>query len=87
MYTPTKFNNRFKSLIKRISYLYKPEEIESFLKELFTRRELEIILTRLAIIKMIDEGRSQREIATVLHTNIATITRVSKQLKQVRNKW
>jgi TrpR family transcriptional regulator, trp operon repressor len=61
-----------------------PEEklILEFLESLFTPAELEAISSRWQIVKMLDQGVSQRKIAKDLHLSLCKITRGSKELKK-----
>ena len=56
--------------------------IEDFLYCLLTQSELENISTRWELVKLIDEGISQRQIAERLGLSLCKITRGSKELKK-----
>ena len=56
--------------------------IEDFLYCLLTQNELENISTRWELVKLIDEGMSQRRIAEKLGLSLCKITRGSKELKK-----
>ena len=56
--------------------------IEDFLYCLLTRSELENISTRWELVKLIEEGVSQRKIAERLGLSLCKITRGSRELKK-----
>ncbi|RKX80033.1 MAG: transcriptional regulator [Spirochaetes bacterium] len=58
------------------------ELIERFLKSLLTKYELSEISSRWALVRLIDEGISQRKIAQKLGLSLCKITRGSKELKK-----
>jgi TrpR family trp operon transcriptional repressor len=56
--------------------------IREFLESLLTGAELETISSRWELVKMLDRGVSQREIARSMHLSLCKITRGSKELKK-----
>jgi TrpR family trp operon transcriptional repressor len=56
--------------------------IEQFLPCLLTKNELQEVASRWALVKMIDEGISQRKISSELGLSLCKITRGSKELKK-----
>jgi TrpR family trp operon transcriptional repressor len=56
--------------------------IEDFLKNIFTESELKNLASRWEIVKLLDQGISQRKIAKDLHLSLCKITRGSKVLKE-----
>ncbi|MBT3538518.1 winged helix-turn-helix transcriptional regulator [Candidatus Parcubacteria bacterium] len=56
------------------------ELLDEFLKDLLTPSEYRDIVTRLQIVKMLDEGISQRDIAKRLGVSISKVTRGSREL-------
>jgi TrpR family trp operon transcriptional repressor len=56
--------------------------IERFLVSLLTPNELEEITLRWALVKLIDQGVSQRKISQQLGLSLCKITRGSKELKK-----
>jgi len=58
------------------------DEIHQFLNELLTPAEVEDINSRMEIIKMLEQGYTQRNIAAQLHVSLCKITRGSKELKK-----
>lgn len=62
-----------------------PEFIEAFLRQLLTPAEAEDIGKRWKLVKMLDEGKRQRQIAETLHLSLCKITRGSRELKKENN--
>lgn len=56
--------------------------IEKFLRSLLTEREVNEISSRWELVKMLDDGESQRKIAEKLGLSLCKITRGSKELKK-----
>lgn len=56
--------------------------IEEFLPCLLTQNELQEVASRWALVKMIDQGISQRKISQELGLSLCKITRGSKELKK-----
>lgn len=56
--------------------------IYSFLECLLTKNELSEVSSRWALVKMLDEGMSQRNIASELGLSLCKITRGSKELQK-----
>ncbi|PLX26102.1 transcriptional regulator [Candidatus Parcubacteria bacterium] len=54
--------------------------LDEFLKDLLTPSEYKDIVTRLQIVKMLDAGVSQRDIAAKLGVSISKVTRGSREL-------
>lgn len=52
-----------------------------FLKNILTPTELDEVVKRLQIVKLLKKGMPQREIAKKLDVSIGTITRGSRELK------
>ncbi|MBI9104171.1 MAG: transcriptional regulator [Spirochaetales bacterium] len=59
-----------------------PVLIREFLGSLLTPNELQEVSTRWALVKLIDDGMSQRNIARELGLSLCKITRGSKELKK-----
>jgi TrpR family trp operon transcriptional repressor len=59
-----------------------PEQIESFFRRLLTPAEIADIAARWALVKALDEGVPQREIAKNLGISLCKITRGSRELKK-----
>lgn len=56
--------------------------VEGFLQELFTPAETKEMGKRWALVRLLDEGMSQRSIARELGLSLCKITRGSKELKK-----
>ena len=57
------------------------EEMKDFLEAILTPAEYKAIPLRLAIVKMLKNGLTQREIVERLGVGIATVTRGARELK------
>jgi TrpR family trp operon transcriptional repressor len=58
------------------------ESAQDFLDSLLTPEELETLLMRLEIIKLLKQGYTQREVAQKLQVGIATVTRGAKEINK-----
>lgn len=63
---------------KAIRQLKNDKEVCSFLNEILTKAELEDISKRWRILKMLNEGCTQRDIAKALNVSLCKITRGSQ---------
>ena len=59
-----------------------PEKIQNFLESILTPAELHDLGLRWELVKMLDRGMSQRQIAGELHVSLCKITRGSRELKK-----
>jgi TrpR family trp operon transcriptional repressor len=59
-----------------------PESMNTILQDLLTPSELSEISKRLQIIRLLETGMPQRQIAETLGVGIATVTRGSRALKE-----
>jgi TrpR family transcriptional regulator, trp operon repressor len=59
--------------------------IEEFLRQLLTPSEIEEVEKRWTLVKLLHKGKSQREIAALLHISLCKITRGSRELKKEHN--
>ena len=57
------------------------EEINAFLTEILTEKEISTLSNRWRILKMLNQNFSQRDIATKLNVSLCKITRGAKILK------
>ena len=73
---------QLRNLVRTILELKTEEEVLEFLTEFFTPKELEHLPIRLEIIKMLEKGTPQREIAKRLGVGIATVTRGAKEIQK-----
>jgi len=66
---------------QKIKKLKSAKEIYNFLLEMLTFSEVETLSKRWCILKMLKEGKTQREIAKELNVSLCKVTRGSKILK------
>jgi TrpR family trp operon transcriptional repressor len=72
----------FDEMASVLAYVQDPRLIKDFLKCLLTENEMDEIIARWALVKLIDQGMSQRRIAAELGLSLCKITRGSKELKK-----
>ncbi|MBN1686080.1 MAG: transcriptional regulator [Spirochaetales bacterium] len=65
-----------------IAHTQDAELIEDFFSSILTLSELETITARWELVKLIDQGYSQRKISEMLGLSLCKITRGSKELKK-----
>jgi len=75
-------NKGLKELFQLIATTDEVSLIEDFFKCLFTSAELKDIAKRWLLVKEIDKGTTQREIAKMFSMSLCKITRGSKELKK-----
>lgn len=71
-----------KEISKSLSRTEDENLIYNFLECLLTRNELNEVASRWALVKMLDQGTSQRNIASELGLSLCKITRGSKELQK-----
>jgi TrpR family trp operon transcriptional repressor len=69
-------------LSRTLAAVQEPLIIESFLRCLLTQAETADIAARWALVKALDQGQPQREIAKNLGVSLCKITRGSRELKK-----
>ena len=77
-------NKKMDSILEisqKIKELESAKEIYNFLLEMLTFSEVETLSKRWCILKMLKEGKTQREIAKELNVSLCKVTRGSKILK------
>ncbi len=74
--------DEIKELARIFADIEDPELIEQFLVCMLTPREIKEIARRWSLVKMLDRGESQREIARKLEMSLCKITRGSRELKK-----
>lgn len=74
-------------LIKTVLSFKTKKELYDFFEGIFTPQELSEIPVRLQIVKLLQKGVAQHEIAKKLRVGIATVTRGSRELKLGRFKY
>ncbi len=70
-----------KEISNIISSFNDEKEIYHFLKELFTEAELMDLSKRWEILKMLNDGHTQRDIASELKVSLCKVTRGAKIMK------
>ena len=75
-------NTNIKEIAQIMADINDRRLIENFLKNILTETELKNLASRWEIIKLLDQGVSQRKIAKDLHLSLCKITRGSKVLKE-----
>ena len=68
-------------LASALASLTKPNDVERFFEDVFTRAETRDIALRWRIFQLLDEGLPQREIGERLGVSLCKITRGSRFLK------
>lgn len=58
------------------------QEVRNFLHAILTPAEIQSLAARWEIVKLLDQGMTQRKIAKKLHVSLCKITRGSKELKK-----
>jgi TrpR family trp operon transcriptional repressor len=71
-----------KGIIKTLCRIDSPREMESFLREILTLREYHDLALRWELMRRLEEGHTQRQIAFDLKISLCKITRGSKILKK-----
>ncbi|MFP4562354.1 MAG: Trp family transcriptional regulator [Spirochaetia bacterium] len=74
--------NAFDEMASVLAYVRDKKLIKDFLMCLLTENEMDEIIARWALVKLIDRGMSQRRIASELGLSLCKITRGSKELKK-----
>ena len=69
------------TISKLVKNLHTEKEVEIFFKQLLTDSEIETLSKRWRILKMLSDGRTQRDIAKELNVSLCKVTRGSKILK------
>lgn len=73
--------NSYNELINTFSTITNKEEMQKFLEEILTDKERNSLALRWQLMKDLNAGKSQREIASDYHMSLCKITRGSKILK------
>lgn len=68
-------------ITKFITSIKNKENMAVFMEEILTKAELETLSKRWRILKMLDKGKTQREIAQELKVSLCKVTRGAKILK------
>lgn len=73
-------NEQAESLLSALVSLTSTDEAAAFIRDLCTHKEVTEMARRWAIVRLLDEGSSYREIADETGVSTATVTRVSQWL-------
>ena len=76
------YEHAIKELSATLAAVDNHELIEDFLKSILTPNEISEVSSRWELVKLIDDGVSQRKIAENLGLSLCKITRGSKELKK-----
>ena len=74
-------NNDSDELFAAILALKDVAEAERFFRDLCTRRELEEMISRWAVVRLLADGQSYRQIHDATGVSTATITRINQWLR------
>lgn len=77
--------NKLKEIAAVLSVTDDQEQIEAFLKSILTKNEIDEISARWELVKLLDNGMSQRKIADRLGVSLCKITRGSRELKKTHS--
>ena len=69
-------------IAQTLAHVEDAQLIERFLKSLFTDKEANDVASRWKLVRLLDEGMSQRAISQKLGLSLCKITRGSKELKK-----
>lgn len=75
----------FKELALSLSKMSNPEEVSQFLSEICSPAECKSIASRWQLMKLLEQGETQRAIASKLHLSLCKITRGAKFLKDTNS--
>ncbi|MCU0822125.1 MAG: trp operon repressor [Spirochaetes bacterium] len=73
---------KIKEISKILAKTDNEKIIEKFLESILTEKEINDISSRWELVKMLDEGVSQRKISEKLGLSLCKITRGSRELKK-----
>ena len=80
-HSPDNFDYALREMCEALSRTDDPDFIEEFLRSLLTPGEKDEIASRWALVRMMEGGVTQREIAQRLGLSLCKITRGSRELK------
>ena len=73
--------NEIREIAELLAKMDSADEIFAFLKEMLTESELSVLSKRWRILKLLSEGKTQRDIAKELSVSLCKVTRGSKICK------
>jgi TrpR family transcriptional regulator, trp operon repressor len=79
---PAEKSKALREIARALAATDNPEEILRFLKSLLTASEMREISSRWELVKRLERGLSQRQIARQLGLSLCKITRGSRELKK-----
>ena len=74
--------DKLQEIALRLAEIDDPELQERFFREILTPKEIRDLSSRWELVKLLEEGVSQREIARRLHLSLCKITRGARELKK-----
>ncbi|MDP8215546.1 MAG: Trp family transcriptional regulator [Candidatus Euphemobacter frigidus] len=74
--------DKLEEIARRLAEIDDPELMERFFREILTPKEVRDLSSRWELVKLLEEGVSQRRIAKDLHLSLCKITRGSRELKK-----
>ena len=74
--------DKLQEIVRRLAEINDPGLLERFFREILTPNEVRDLSSRWELVKLLEKGVSQREIARRLHLSLCKITRGSRQLKK-----
>lgn len=74
--------DKLQEIVRRLAEIDDVDLLEGFFREIMTPKEVRDLSSRWELVKLLEEGISQREIARRLHLSLCKITRGSRQLKK-----
>lgn len=78
-------NSRMDQLISAFLSIDNKNLMFAFLKDLLTQPEMDELVNRLEVARLLNDGISQREVSGVTGVSIATVTRVNQWLNRGNN--
>lgn len=75
-----KYNDNMGLLYQAVLALENEDECKAFFEDLCTPQELNAIVQRLHVAKLLTDGKVYNEIVNITHASTATISRVNKTL-------
>lgn len=79
---PAMTTRSIREIARALAVTNDPQHILRFLKSLLTANEIREIASRWELVKRLDQGLSQRQIARQLGLSLCKITRGSRELKK-----
>jgi len=74
--------DKLREIVGRLAKIDDPGLLEKFFREILTPKEVRDLSSRWELVKLLEDGVSQREIARRLHLSLCKITRGARQLKK-----